>query len=244
MNRSSEKDYGNLTDAIQFAFNQMMKNIFVSLPGIINTYDPEKKRCRVTPAINIRLTNGDTDIPSAIINVPVLWPSGGGFSLLSPLPEGSPVSILFSQRGITRFKETFSQEDPGNGMFDKEDAYVIPGYGGLSVSPASLNGISMQTEDGSDYIFVEDGNIKVNSTGPVNIISATSVNVTSTDVAINASSSITMTSPDNKVIGPLDVSGPITAPELSAGGTSYTSHVHAQGPDSRGDTEEDTGVPI
>lgn len=235
MNRDPEKDYGNLTDAIQFVFNQLMKNIFVSVPGIIETYDQEKKRCRVRPAINIRFTSGDTDLPSSIVNVPVVWPSGGGFSLLSPLPAGAPVSIHFSQRGITKFKETFEQADPGNGVFDKEDAYVIPGFGALSVSPASLNGISLQAEDGSNYIYVENGAIKINSTGPVDIIGAS-------DVSITASSSITLTSPDNKIIGPLDVSDTITSPELTSGGTSYTTHIHPQGADSDGDAEQDTGV--
>ena len=221
MNSNSEKDYSNFTDAIQFVFDQMMKNIYVSLPGIIESYNPATKRCRVKPAINIRLTNGDTEAPSSIINVPVVWPSGGGFSLLSPLPVGSPVSIHFSQRGITKFKETFSQADPGNGMFDKEDAYVIPGYGALSVTPATASGMSMQTEDGSNYIYVENGDIK-----------------------IKATSTITIESPDNRIIGPLDVSGIITAPELTSGGTSYTGHVHPQGSDSGGDAEADTGVPI
>ena len=221
MNKNPEKDYSNFTDAIQFIFDQMMKNIYVSLPGIIETYNPTTKRCRVKPAINIRLTNGDTEAPSSIINVPVVWPSGGGFSLLSPLPAGSPVQIHFSQRGITKFKETFSQADPGNGMFDKEDAYVIPGYGALSVSPATASGMSMQAEDGSNYIYVENGAIK-----------------------IKATNTITIESPDNRIVGPLDVSGIITAPELTAGGTSYTTHIHPQGSDSDGDAEQDTGVPI
>jgi len=232
LNKNPEKDYSNFTDAIQFIFEQMMKNIYVAIPGIIETYNPMTKRCRVKPAINIRLTNGDTDAPSSIINVPVVWPSGGGFSLLSPLPAGSPVSIHFSQRGITKFKETFSQEDPGNGMFDKEDAYVIPGYGALSVTPATATGMSMQSEDGTNYIYVENGAIKINSTGPINAIS---------------SASITIESPDNKVIGPLDVSGIVTAPEFTstgAGGTSYTRHIHPQGSDSGGNAEQDTGVPI
>lgn len=237
MNKNPEKDYSNLTDAMQFVFNQMMKNIYVSIPGIIETYNQSTKRCRVKPAINIRLTNGDTDLPASIINVPVVWPSGGGFSLLSPLPAGSPVEIQFSQRGITKFKETFSQEDPGNGMFDKEDAYVIPGYGALSVTPATAGGISLQAEDGSNYIYVENGAIKIKSTGPVTVEAATDINIT-------ASSSITITSPDNKIIGPLNVSGTITAPELSAGGTNYTTHKHAQETDGGGDTEQDTGAPI
>lgn len=158
-----------MTDALQFVFGQLLKTIFISIPGIIESYDSQTKRCKVKPAINMLLTDGSIINQSAIVNVPVLWPSGGGFTLLTPLPTGTPVEIKFSQRGITKFKETFSTENPGNGVFDKEDAHVIPGYGGLSVSPATEDGISMQSENGNNYIFVEDGNIEIKSSTGIKI---------------------------------------------------------------------------
>jgi hypothetical protein len=161
-NLDTEKEYDNLTDALKFVFNQLIKTIFVSIPGIIESYDSTTKRCRVRPAINILLTDGTTTAQSAIVNVPVLWPSGGGFTLLSPLPSGTPVELKFSQRGITKFKETFSQEDPGNGIFDKEDAHVIPSYGGLSVTPVSETGMCLQKEDGSFYVCIEDDRVMIN----------------------------------------------------------------------------------
>lgn len=160
-NKDPEKDYGNLTDVLQFVFHQFMKDIYVSIPGIIETYDPETKRCKVRPAINTRLTSGVMIAPSSIINVPVIWPGGGGFVFLSPLPPGSPVEIKFSQRGITAFKETFLISDPGTTFFDKHDAHVIPGYGALGVTPGSITGACLQKEDGSIFICIEDDKIKI-----------------------------------------------------------------------------------
>ena len=222
-----------MTDALQFVFNQMLKTIFISIPGVIESYDATTKRCRVKPAINMRLTDGETEEQSSIVNVPVLWPSGGGFTLLSPLPAGTPVEIKFSQRGITQFKETFSTEDPGNGVFDKEDAHVIPSYGALSVTPATESGMSMQSEDGSNYIYVDDGNIY-----------------------IKAATSITLESPLNTVKGPLIVEQLLTAQgnvsiptgtisgANAFGGSDSDDHTHAQGIDSDNDTQQNTGVPI
>lgn len=160
-NLNTEKDYSNLTDALQFVFNQLLKTIFISIPGIIESYDPVKKRCRVKPAINILLTDGETTPQSSIVNVPVIWPGGGGLVLIAPLPAGTPVEIKFSQRGITKFKETFLQEDPGNGIFDKEDAHVIPSYGALSITPGSTTGICLQKEDGSIFLCVENDKVKI-----------------------------------------------------------------------------------
>lgn len=207
-----------MTDALQFVFNQLLKTIFISIPGIIETYDPQTKRCRVKPAINILLTDGETEAQSSIENVPVLWPSGGGFSLLSPLPAGTPVEIKFSQRGITKFKETFSRENPGNGVFDKEDAHVVAGYGPLSVTPATTDGISMQSDDGLNYVYVEDGIVKIKATTKI---------VLDTDTELN---------------GNLTISGIIDGPNVFNGPDSNV-HAHDQGVDSDGDTQQDTGVP-
>lgn len=196
-----------MTDALQFVFNQLLKTIFISIPGIIESYDPQKKRCRVKPAINILLTDGQTMPQSSIINVPVIWPGGGGFTFISPLPAGTPVEIKFSQRGITRFKETFLQEDPGNGIFDKEDAHVFPGYGALSIAPATEEGLSIQDEDGENYIFVENGNIEITST--------VKVTINSPDTIINTDQG-TINGPV-KINGTLKVSDLFTAQNGMAG---------------------------
>ncbi len=233
-----------MTDALQFVFNQLLKDIFISIPGIIEEYNQSTKRCRVKPAINIRLTDGTTVEQSTIANVPVLWPGGGGFTLLSPLPAGSAVEIRFSQRGITQFKDTFGTADPSGGVFSKEDAHVIPCFGALSISPATNDGISMQSEDGANYIFVEDGNIEINSTGTIEI---------------NAESSVLIKSPDNTVQGPLKVTGLLTAQaginttDISMsggitgpvvfGGADGDAHAHTQGADSDGDTQQKTNGP-
>lgn len=225
-NLDNEKQYSNLTDMLQFSFDQMLKDIYVSIPGIIETYNKSTKRCRVIPAINIALTDGSFLDPAPIENVPVIWPGGGGFTILSPLPAGTPVEIKFSQRGISKFKEVFSQVDPDLRMFDKTDAHVVPGYGALSISPATGSGISMQAEDGGNYIYVESGTIK-----------------------IHASSEVIIEAPINTINGPttidgtLEVTGTITAPEIDGGGVSYTTHIHSQGNDGNGDAEVDTGVP-
>ena len=169
MNRDPETDYSDLTDALKFFFRQMMKGLYVCIPGIIDSYNPTTKRATVHPAINLQYTEGTTTQQSSIANVPVVWPGGGGFSLLSPLPSGSPVSIFFSQRGITQFKEVFTEADPGSGLFAKEDAFIIPSFGALSVTPASTTGIVLQSEDGVDFVSIEDGLIEIKTDGNVEI---------------------------------------------------------------------------
>lgn len=241
-NQDKEKDYGNITDMLQFVFNQFLKDIFVSIPGIIETYDPVTKRCQVKPAINLRFTNGETEEQSSIINVPVVWPSAGGFTLIAPLQPGDAVEIKFSQRGITQFKETYNQADPGNGMFEKEDAHVVPGYGGLTIVPATTDGMSMQSEDGQNYVFVEDGRVVVSTPGAILLNAGVSISLVAPNINFTALNEIDMITPRLDLSSDLRLDGVIRG-ALAFGGARSDNHRHAQGNDSAGNTEQDTGVP-
>ena len=229
-NKDPEKDYSNMTDALKFVFEQLVKNLYVSVPGIIDSYDSGTKRAVVHPAINIKKTDGETILQESIVNVPVVWPSGGGFTLISPLPKGEPVTIFFSQRGITKFKEVFSVSDPGTGLFDKEDAYILAGFGALSITPATESGISMQSEDGNNCIFVEDGKVKIKSSDVVDIECV--------DLIANVSGTTTLTCPTINTTGDFNITG-----TLKINGLDFDLHVHPQGVDSDNDTQQNTGVP-
>lgn len=229
-----EKEYSNMTDAIRFAFSKMVSEMWVCIPGIIESYDQSSKRCTVRPAINILMKDGSIETPAAIKNVPVEWPSGGGFTILAPLPAGEPVEIHFSQRGITQFKESFAQSDPGNGMFAKEDAIVRAGFGSKSVTPATANGMSMQSEDGANYLYVENGQIKVAST--------TKITLESPEIEFNASTKVSFVTPLFDLSGNMAIGGNISGPTVF-GGAGGETHGHTQGTDSDGDTQQKTNGP-
>ncbi|MCK5133232.1 MAG: hypothetical protein KAR40_13905 [Candidatus Sabulitectum sp.] len=232
--KDPEKEYDNLTDTIKFAFQSMLEKMWVYIPGIIESYDQATKRCTVRPAINIKLKDGGTVAPAAIKNVPVMWPSGGGFTILSPLPTGSPVEILFSQRGITQFKESFSQADPGNGVFAKEDAIVRAGFGAKSVTPATADGMAMQSEDGNNYLYIENGIVKVAST--------TKIINEAPEIEFNASTKIAFNTPLFDLSADMEIGGNISGPTVFGGEDSDT-HGHEQGTDSDGDTQQKTNGP-
>lgn len=234
MNKDPEKEYGNMTDAIRFAFGKMASEMWIYIPGIIESYNQATKRCTVRPAINIKMKDGSINTPAAIKNVQVVWPSGGGFTILSPLPAGEPVEIHFSQRGITQFKESLSQADPGNGVFAKEDAIVRAGFGAKSVTPATAIGMSMQSEDGANYLYVEDGKVK--------IVATTKITLESPDIEVNASNKMLFTTPLLDLSGNLSIGGNISGPTVF-GGADGQDHGHTQGVDSDGDTQQKTNGP-
>ena len=65
-----------------------------------------------------------------ISNVPVVFPVAAEFALLYPLAVGDSVLLVFSMRGLSRWKATHGMAAPDTeGMLSQQDAMAIPGFG-------------------------------------------------------------------------------------------------------------------
>lgn len=175
---NEEREFTDLSTTLQFAFDQMMKGINTALPGIVESYDPTRRRARVRPALNLLTTDGESITPATLANVPVMFPSFGNFVLLGTVKPSDPVLLVFSQRGMSKFKQGYSATDPDQeAFFSRKDAVAFPGFGTLVTVPATTNGIAMQTADGLQSIVIEQGLIRITSVGQLNI-TAPNVNIT------------------------------------------------------------------
>ena len=156
-NRDPDAHYESLGQWFDYAALEWAKTyLHTVMPGIVESYDAEKKRAAVQPAINLLLTDGTTRAKPLIQNVPVAQTSGGGFLIQVPLKKGDAVLLFFSERGMDKFKETFEVADPlPNAFFDIRDAIAMPGFGAMEVTPVTTTGLSIQTEDGETYFRME-----------------------------------------------------------------------------------------
>lgn len=214
-NKNPEIDYGDWTDGNNFHFDQRLKGYWFNLPGIIVSYNKNTKRAVVRPAINIELTDNTTVQQSSIVNVPVVWPGGGGFTLLAPLPPGTPVVLHFSQRGIVQFKEVFAEANPGSNFFSKADAMIVPGFGNINgVTPAKDDGLCLQSENGVNFVSIEDGIVTVETDGDVN------VNCDKLTGTVAATAEIAC--PEVTITGNLTVTGTIDALSIATAGATMS----------------------
>ena len=128
MNRDT--DYANMAQAIRFAIRQSLKDLYICMPGIVESYDAETQRAVVKGALKVVTTKKEEIDREAIHNVPVVFPSGGGFAMTFPLEQGDPVLLVYSQRGLANWKKTFDVAAPDIiGFFSEKDAIAIPGFG-------------------------------------------------------------------------------------------------------------------
>ena len=161
-------DYSVPSASLRFALHQALKDVHTCLPGLVETYDPERRRARVRPAISLLAADGRTIPRPPIADVPVVFPTGGGFALTFPLEPGDPVLLVYAQRGISDWKRTHQLSPPDvDGFFSAKDAIAIPGFGRVgSWEPdheitVSSSGIAIKT---SGILSIEAHDVRVNGT--------------------------------------------------------------------------------
>lgn len=176
----------SLVDAVETSTSESLRRANFSLPGVIHDFDPQTARVSVYPAIDYLIQQTpESEITSrarpVIHDVPVVYPSGAGFSMTFPLAEGDPVLLIFSQRGLEDFKErllrnkSVANSRPDEKVFfSVKDAMAIPGFiKGPASTPSS--GVNFQTSSisvngrpmfSSTGPLIAEGNLKSGSLSP------------------------------------------------------------------------------
>ena len=164
-NQNPSVDYGRLPTAIRFALSQFLKRIATALPAGVASWSAATRRADLQPSIRAVMTDGSEVSRPVVPDVPMLFPSGGGYVLSFPMRAGDQVLRLACERGLGGFKSTHAESSPDAGVvLDGTSSVAIPGFGPLSIAPVS-DGAALQTEDGSVYVEVHEERVRVRMGG-------------------------------------------------------------------------------
>ena len=160
---SSENRWDNWPQVIRFVCEQILKKVHTAVPGIVDAYNPATRRAIVQPATDITLTDNATRSRAILLDIPVLWPGGGGWFVHAPLRRGDAVLIVTSERDISAFKQTNQQGPlPTTRVMSEADGVAIPMFTPPDGdAPAVLDGITLQSGDGSTRITLQDGAVEI-----------------------------------------------------------------------------------
>lgn len=195
---------GALAQVLASERKALTEQLRVAMPGIIQSFDPDAVTAVVQPAIRYIERDNDgnkstKDYP-LLVDVPVVFPRGGGCTLTFPVEAGDECLVIFADRCIDFWWQSGGIQEPVDGrMHDLSDAFCIVGpqsqakkIGGISTTAAQL-----RTDDGSAIIELAAGG------------------------------AVTITSPQITINGPLQVNGEITSTgDQLAGGISQIGHTH------------------
>ena len=159
---SANKEYDTLASAFEFSFRQKMKNVYTCMPGTVEgNYDPDTRTVDVRGSLNVVKSDGTSFTRSVIRGVPIVYPAAGLYRIQFPLSAGDSVLLLFSQRGLNKWKGGLRRAvdpEPWH-LFAEQDAICVPGFGRFGNRPPPGDGLT---------IFIEQGpSIELNSGGIV-----------------------------------------------------------------------------
>ena len=248
-NRNTDTKYRENIESMEFVLQQFRKTIYTALPATIESYDAETKRAKLVPAIKSISTDNKSSPLPALVDVPVIFPASGAFTMHFPLAAGDAVLVVFSQRGIQNFKQDYQSSNPTNeNVVDYDSPIAIAGFGAISFTPAETNSASLQTNDGKNAVIIGESDVSLK-------LDKNSVTVSSSDIKLSVgtatailtsslfSSSVPIAAPDftSSTGSAATFSQGITTPEnVVAGSISLRTHVH--GGVTTGD--DSTGVPV
>ncbi|HHF8231905.1 MAG: Gp138 family membrane-puncturing spike protein [Klebsiella sp.] len=221
----------------------IMSAMRVSIPGIIQSFDPDAVTAVVQPAIKgVEHDESGAEVSVSLpllVDVPVVFPRGGGCTLTFPVTAGDECLVIFADRCIDFWWQSGGIQEPVDGrMHDLSDAFCIvgPQSQAKKISGISTTAAQLRTDDGTAFIEVAaGGDITATTTGNATI-NASEI-ILNGNVTINGNLSQGMGDGG----GTATMRGPVTVTnDVTAGGKSLMTHTHGgveHGNDSTGEPE-------
>lgn len=230
----------SLASNIQQGVENRLKDLHTAMPGIVQAFDASTQLASVQCAIKrlfITRTNAEetltaVDLPP-LINVPVIFPRGGGFSLTFPVQPGDECLLVFCERAIDLWHETGATEVPNAKRFHAlSDAVALVG---LSSTPKKVPNY----DDTNVQLKRDDGSVEFTL-------------LTNGTVVLKADTKATVDVPDAeftgnvKIVGNLEVIGDSTLSDtVTSSGTDISNtHTHTGSPSSPVGPVSNTGAPV
>ena len=229
-----------LASNIKQGIDARLKDLHTSIPGIIESFDAEKQLATIQPALKRIFITQDgekeiltpSDLP-ILINVPIIFPRGGGFSLTLPVKKGDECLLVFCERSIDNWHKTGGVQVPGAKRFHSlSDATAFVGLSSLANKIPNYDDTNTQLKS-------DDGKVEITL-------------LTDGTISIKAETKVTVDAPDAeftgnvKILGNLEVIGESTLSSTvtSNGKDISDTHTHDGSPTAPSGPKTPTGAPL
>lgn len=158
---------------MQASVDNALRDLHTALPAIVISYDPQTRTVKAQPAIQRLFRAGDgyeaVNLPPCV-DVPVYFPSGGGFEITFPVKEGDECLLIFAERCIDGWYETGQPSPPAdNRKHDLSDGFALVGISSKSNASATSSGLSIGSKSSNiaiteDSVLIKKGNAELELT--------------------------------------------------------------------------------
>lgn len=149
-------------EILQAAQKRSLNSVHTSLPGVVKSYNGLLQTAEVELTIQLPSANGTLHTVPPLLDVPVVFPRGGGFAVTFPLDSGDGVLVVFSEEDYSKWRLTDSSPvEPSIRRRHGIYPFAIPGAFSL---PNTLT--PLQIDGSAAYLSHSSGTgVKVSSSG-------------------------------------------------------------------------------
>lgn len=151
------------SEALRLALLGWQSDIWTALPGIVESVDLAKGTCTVQPAVQglFRQKDGSQTLVTMplCLDVPISWPTGGGYTLTFPLKKGDEGQLVFNSRCIDAWWQSGGVQPQAEIRFhDLSDAAFHPGIRSQPrvLADVSEDNVQLRADDGSSYVEIAE----------------------------------------------------------------------------------------
>ncbi|CDG20702.1 conserved protein of unknown function [Xenorhabdus poinarii G6] len=195
--------------------------LYVALPCIIQSFNASAVTVTAQPAIRWSVTNSEGKTESValplLVDVPVIFPRGGGVTLTFPVKSGDECLVIFADRCIDYWWQNGGIQEPVDPrQHNLSDGFAIvgPQSQARKISNISTYSAQLRTDDGAAFIELTPGshNITLITPGKLTATADNGTEITSPEIVLN---------------GNVTINGPVTVKnDVTAGGISLMKHRH------------------
>ncbi|XTZ36838.1 Gp138 family membrane-puncturing spike protein [Salmonella enterica] len=234
---SFQSQSGELDEVFKSKQQEINNQIRVAMPGFITAYDPVSVTCEVQITVRAVKTDNDGNVSTEpyplLVDVPVVFPRGGGCTLTFPVIPGDECLVIFADRCIDFWWQSGGIQEPVDPrMHDLSDAFCIvgPQSQAKKISGISTTAAQLRTDDGVAFIEVATGHdITVKTPGKLTATAEGGTEITSPEIVLNGNVTINgnLSQGMGAAGGTARLNGPVTVSnDVAAGGKSMMRHSH------------------
>lgn len=160
--------WGDQQEAIRLAMLGLQARMWTALPGIVVSFDPEACTAVIQPAVGGVTQGQDNRLAAAelplLVDVPVVFPRGGGCMLTFPVQAGDEALVVFASRPIDGWWQSGGVQRPATArMHDLSDGFAFVGPMSRPSVPSGISttAAELRTDDGSTVIRVQAGAVSI-----------------------------------------------------------------------------------
>jgi len=147
-------------EALRMAMDGRLSSVWTAIPGIVQKVDYAKRTCEVQPAIQGQIQKPDSSYEYVnlplLVDVPIIMPSAGGFTLSLPIKAEDEVLVIFASRCIDSWWQSSGVGQPMElRMHDLSDGFAIPGPKSVpNATPLHEENVQLTSDDGETFIEI------------------------------------------------------------------------------------------